>query len=62
MNPINPQAVAALCEVCGLDPNAVAALDIHVELPGIVTVKTEFYLLPKAPQPIKAVPKKKRLA
>ena len=60
MTPINPKAVAALCDVCGLDPNAVSALDIHVELPGIVTVKTEFYLLAPKELPAKPVAKKRR--
>jgi hypothetical protein len=58
MTPINQTAVDALCKICGLDPSAVSALDIHLELPGIVTVKTEFYLLAERPILKKAAAKK----
>ena len=53
MKVINKAAVDALCAVVGLDPNAVSALQIHVDLPGIVSVKAEFYVLPKAQKPLK---------
>ena len=58
MKVINKPAVDALCAVVGLDPNAVSALQIHVELPGVVTAKAEFYVLPKPETTTKKAAKK----
>ena len=58
-NMINKKAVDALCEVVGLSPDAVRHLTIDVELPGIVTVNAQFYLLP-TPEPVKPTRKGKK--
>ena len=47
---MNKKAVDALCAVVGLNPDAVRHLNIDVELPGVVTVNAQFYLLP-TPEP-----------
>ena len=58
---INKQAVDALCDVVGLSPDAVRHLTIDVELPGIITVNAQFYLLPKQePTPTQPEPKVRR--
>jgi hypothetical protein len=48
---INKKAVDALCEVVGLSPDAVRHMTIDVELPGVVTVNAQFYLLPEPVKP-----------
>lgn len=43
---LNKKAVDALCAVVGLEPDSVKQMTIKVELPGVVSVNADFYLLP----------------
>ena len=43
---LNKKAVDALCAVVGLKADSVKQMTIKVELPGVVSVNADFYLLP----------------